>query len=151
MPLPLAHTLLCSGKRQEYKALQAQEGICELLEGCQGCSPVSHISPEKQERLLHKGELLNRSCCLLLLGLTQLTEASLMLPWVTVLSGWDHRKQLWWKLPHSAKASHTGFKGLFFSNVKGNSLPVSSYFFWSALLIFSNSVFTYIFQLGEIS
>jgi len=32
MPFPLAHPLLWSGKGQEYKALQAQEGLWELLE-----------------------------------------------------------------------------------------------------------------------
>lgn len=41
MLLPLAHTLLCV-VRDEQGALQAQEGMCELLEGCQGCSPVPH-------------------------------------------------------------------------------------------------------------
>lgn len=110
-------------------------------------APKPLICPEKQERFLHKGELLNRrSCCLLPLGLTQLTEASLMLPWVTVLLGWDVLK-----VALLLKGSRPGFKGFFFSNVKGNSLPVSNHFIWTALLIFSNGVFKYTFQLAEFS
>lgn len=110
----LAHFCVVVRDRSTKASRHGRE--CELLEGCQGCSQVSHICPEKQERFLHKGKLLNRrSCCLLLLSLTQLTEASLMLAWVTVLLGWDCQKQIWWRLHHSAKASHTGFKGFFFA------------------------------------
>lgn len=62
MPFPVSHPLLCSIK--EFKALQAQERICELLEGCQGCSQISHLCLWNQQIFLHKREFL-LSCCLL--------------------------------------------------------------------------------------
>lgn len=62
MPFLLSHALLCSIK--EFKALQAQERICELLERCQGCSQISHLCLENKQIFFHRREFL-LSCCLL--------------------------------------------------------------------------------------
>lgn len=62
MPFLVSHPLLCSIK--EFKALQAQERICDLLEGCQGCSQISHLCFENQQIFSHKRQFL-LSCCLL--------------------------------------------------------------------------------------
>lgn len=97
---------------REQGALQAREGMYELLEGCQGCSPVSPtINNPSLSAVNNPGSQAG------------IVGAAL----VKVAPHW------------------------FLFNPKGDSLPVGSCLFCSALLFSSNNAFKYTFHLGKIS